>query len=131
MNAAKEWWLRQDMLRIWRSNIVMGPEGPIMSQLTVIGLFGVHLRVHQFFRGDGEAYHTHPRGFVSVCLMGSYLERLCPSGERLVRPGTLTLRRARDAHNVTPVQLPCVTLAITTPVISRWRKLDTEECHEF
>lgn len=102
-----------------------------MSQRTVIGLFGFHLRIHRFFRGDGDLYHTHPRGFVSLCIAGSYRERLCPSAERIVRPGTITLRKAADAHNVTPIEFPCTTIAVTTPVINKWRKLGEAECHEF
>ena len=129
--SLKAFWMRQDFLRICRTNVVKGPDGPIMSQLTLFGIFGFHLRIHRFYRGDGELFHTHPRGFVSVCLVGSYHERLCPDGERLVKAGTVTIRKASDAHNVTPVKFPCVTLAITTPVINKWRKLTEGECHDF
>lgn len=116
-------WQWGELLVIWSRKVVKGPEGPIMTQLTLLGVAGWHLRLHLFHRGDGELYHSHPRGFISVCLRGAYREKLCEvPGDRLVQPGTITVRRATDRHNVEPVSFPCVTLAITTPVIRKWEK---------
>lgn len=119
-------WLRRltwaEALIVWQRKTVVGPHGPIMTQLTILGLLGWHLRLHLFHRGDEEGYHTHPRGFISVCLFGAYREHLLPNTWRIVRPGTVTVRGPADAHNVEPIGLPCVTLAVTTPVIADWRK---------
>jgi hypothetical protein len=108
---------------------VRDPDGPIMTQFTLVAVLGFHLRIHIFHRADGELFHSHPRHFVSLGLCGEYVERLCLSDkERRVRFGTLTFRKATDKHNVTPVEFPCVTLVITSPVVREW---DKGECvHE-
>lgn len=119
-------WVRRltwaEVLIVWETKTVIGPHGPIMTQRTLLGILGWRLRLHFFHRGDEEGYHSHPRGFVSVCLVGSYREHLWPNSWRTVRPGTVTVRKPSDAHNVTPLKFPCITLAITTPVIAEWRK---------
>lgn len=102
---------------------ITGPHGPIMTQFTLVAVFGFHLRIHVFHRGDGELYHSHPRHFVSLGLCGEYVERFCfSSQERWVHFGVLTFRKATDRHNVTPVKFPCMTLALTTPVVRQWDK---------
>lgn len=112
-----------EVIQLFRINRVRGPEGPIMTQVNVLGLLGFALRIHFFFRGDGDEFHSHPRGFVSVGLLGSYKERLYPDGERIVRPGVITVRRADEAHNVTSLKFPCVTLALVAPVTRKWEKI--------
>jgi hypothetical protein len=101
---------------------VVGKSDPIMSQFTLIGLLDFHLRVHQFFKGDGDNFHSHPRHFISVCIWGGYDERLPDRPDRQVRPGTITVRRATDIHNVEPVAFPCLTIALTSPVVRQWEK---------
>ena len=113
-----------EIFRFWELNVVGSP--PIMSQLTLIGIHGFHLRIHEFFRGDGDTFHDHPRHFVSVCVSGEYLEKLIDYPSRQVRVGTITLRRATDAHNVTPVKFPCVTIAVTSPIVRQWRSFKCE-----
>lgn len=115
------WWRDN---HVWSRNVVVGPEGPIMTQLTLIAFLGFHLRFHFFHRGDGNFFHSHPRAFISLCLWGGYRERLCPAKkDRIVKPGTITVRKATDIHNVEPLRQPCITLAITTPVLRRWEKI--------
>ncbi len=123
-NSLTPWWRDN---HLWSWNVVTGPKGPIMSQLTLIAVLGFHFRLHFFHQGDKEGFHTHPRAFVSVCVRGAYRERLWTHGERLVKFGTVTVRRASTAHNVEPLRLPCVTVAFTSPVINRWRKFKEEE----
>lgn len=113
----------REVFQLFCVNRVHGLEGPIMTQVNLIGLLGFAVRIHIFFRGDGDEFHSHPRGFVSVGLFGSYKERLYPDGERIVRPGVITVRRADEAHNVTPLKFPCVTLALVAPVTRKWEKI--------
>ncbi len=114
------WWRDN---HVWLKNVVVGPRGPIMTQFTLIAVLGFHLRLHIFHCGDGDFFHSHTRSFASIGLCGAYRERLCASGEeRVVRPGTITLREASLLHNVEPFRFPCVTLAITTPNIRAWEK---------
>jgi len=94
-----------------------------MSQFTILGIMGFSLRIHSFYEGE-EEYHSHPRHFVSVGLVGSYREKLMSGFERIIKPGTFTFRKATDTHNVTPIKLPCITLALTTPVIRQWEKFN-------
>jgi hypothetical protein len=125
--ASLPWW--QDN-HLWSKKVVKGADGPIMTQFTIIALFGFHIRLHFFHRGDGNLFHSHPRAFISVGLRGAYRERLClPQGAtlvRIVRPGTITVRHATDVHNVEPLRFPCVTLAVTTPVLRQWEKVVCE-----
>src|SRR5687768_1946746 len=93
-----------EVLVICRHKTVWGPEGPIMSQFTIVGILGFNLRLHFFYRDDGDFYHNHPRGFISLCLCGAYCEKLWPVGERIVKAGVVTVRRASQAHNVEPIQ---------------------------
>lgn len=117
----------REVIQILRVNRVCGPEGPIMTQVNVIGLLGFAVRLHLFHRGDGDEFHSHPRSFISVGLRGSYRERLYPDGERIVRPGVITVRRAEDAHNVEPLSKPCITLALVAPVTRQWEKIRKED----
>lgn len=120
-----------EVLRFSELNSVANSEfQTIMSQFTVLGLFGFHLRIHRFYLGDDDWFHTHPRAFASLCIQGSYQEQILDScgckHDRIVSPGTVTFRCARTAHNVQPLRLPCRTIAITTPVINKWRKFQCE-----
>jgi hypothetical protein len=122
----RAWWKHltwKEVIVLLRKKTVCDEGGnPVMTQFTILGVLGFHLRIHWFSRGDGDSYHTHPRGFVSLCIRGSYHERLYPVGERIVRMGTITMRKPKDAHNVTPIKLPCVTLVVATPVLRQWSK---------
>ena len=114
------WW--KDF-HFWLRNDVAGEDGLIMTQFTIIAILGFHLRLHFFYRGDGEDFHSHTRAFISLCLIGGYRERFCPAQkERIVRRGTITVRNASDLHNVEPLDQPCVTIAVTTPNIRQWEK---------
>lgn len=111
-----------EVLQIARWKTIRDREGKaVMSQLTLVCLLGWHLRVHIFWSGDGDDYHSHPRAFVSVGLLGGYTERLSTGEIRFVSPGKLTVRKPSDVHNVQP-QGRCVTLALTSPVIASWSK---------
>jgi len=112
----------REILQVFRTKTVADSEGPIMTQFTLICVLGFHLRLHFLHRGDGELFHSHPRHFVSLGILGEYHEQLSTNEERRVRFGTITFRKATDRHNVTPVTLPCVTLALTTPVVRQWSK---------
>jgi hypothetical protein len=106
----------------WIKNIVTGTEGPIMTQLTLIALCGVHLRIHLFHRADDGSFHNHTRSFMSIGVCGEYLERRCDQPERTVKRGTVTFRRADTFHAVDPIRTPCATLALTTPNLRPWQK---------
>jgi hypothetical protein len=116
------WWRDN---HLWVRNVVRRPgEGAIMEQITIIAILGVHLRIHRFFRGDAGVFHNHPRSFVSVCLCGGYRESFPEKQEvRVVRPGTITVRRAEEMHGVEPISTPAMTLALTTPVLGSWRRM--------
>ena len=125
MNFINEWrrrLTRREWLVIARKNDVAGADGVLMTQWTLIGILGWNVRVHVFHRGDSEGFHSHPRGFVSVGLLGAYVEELRNGEVRLVSRGVVTVRGPSDEHRVTPIRFPCVTLAITTPVIANWQK---------
>lgn len=113
----------KELLIFNKRKAVLGPSGPIMTQHTLLGLMGWHLRIHHFHLPDEEGFHDHPRHFASVCLRGSYSETFPNQvSERIVKKSDFTFRHAETAHNVRPVELPCSTLAITTPVIRQWHK---------
>lgn len=122
----RAWWKHftwREVIVLFQEKTVRDENGnPVMIQFTLLGILGFHIRVHSFIRGDGVNYHTHPRGFISLCIRGSYWENLYPSGKRIVRVGTFTIKKPSDAHNVTPIKIPCLTLAVTTPVIKEWNK---------
>lgn len=115
----------QEIFRLWELNVVKADQ-PIMSQLTLIGILDFHLRIHRFYQGDGDSFHDHPRHFVSICIAGEYRERLINQSPRIVKVGTITLRKATDAHNVTPTKFPCTTIALTSPVVRQWGKFNYE-----
>lgn len=120
------WWKYfnwRETLILLQKKVVRDESGnPVMTQFTILGILGFHFRIHTFYKDDGDNYHTHPRGFVSLCIRGSYHERLYPFGERIVRLGTITMKRPSDAHNVTPIKFPFITLVLTTPVVRQWKK---------
>ena len=97
----------------------------IMSYFVVFEVFGYQLRIHRFFSGDGDWYHSHPRSFVSICRSGSYKEKYLKNSkiiEKKIKAGSVNFRNAKTAHNVTPIKFPCVTVAIVTPVIRELEK---------
>ena len=127
MNAFLKTWrkhlTRKEIIVFLQKKTVCDEDGnPVMIQFTILGILGFHFRIHSFLRGDGDNYHTHPRGFISFCIRGSYCENLYPSGKRIVRVGTFTIKKPSDAHNVTPIKLPCITLVVTTPIVRQWIK---------
>lgn len=121
----------RDILVLGQRKVVVGPDGPIMAQYTLVGVLGWHLRLHFFYRGDGDDFHSHPRHFLSICVSGAYQERLLgQSGHRVVTCGTITMRKATDVHNVEPIAFPCITIAVTTPVIRQWEKITLSDTME-
>jgi adenylate kinase len=111
-------------MKIWKVNKVKNSLGVhVMTQLTLVELWGWTLRIHIFYAEDTESFHSHPRGFVSLCIMGSYTEYLYACAQaRSVRIGTITIRKANDIHRVVPRVFPCVTVALVTPVLRKWTR---------
>lgn len=120
-------WRGWEVLRLWHYNYVFSDCGTtlIMSQFTIVGLFDHHLRLHFFYKGDGDLYHNHPRHFCSIGLCGLYIEKVKIGEKTTKRPvkiGTMTWRNAKYFHNVTPIKLPCCTLAFVSPVVQQYCK---------
>ena len=109
-----------------KNNIVKNDCGQtIMSQSVLLDILGFQVRIHRFFLGDGDWYHSHPRSFISICIAGAYEEKFLKGSVILTRKvgvGSINFRRAETAHNVNLINLPCATLAITTPVTRAWEK---------
>lgn len=111
-----------ELLRLFELNVV-GKSVPLMSQFTFIGILGFHFRLHRFYAGENK-FHSHPRHFVSFCIAGKYKETMLNGKVREVKPGTLTIRKATDAHRVTPLCLPCWTIVVTSPVVNQWKTFE-------
>lgn len=76
--------------------------------------------LHQILRDDDDrALHDHPWDSTSIVLQGT-LREVLPYGERLLTPGSITSRKAEDAHRLEVVDGPVWTLFITGPVSREW-----------
>lgn len=89
-------------------------------------LFQVSL--HWIYRPDeGRDMHDHPRGFLSIPLLGWY-EEIMPDGQadtvRIARRSwrRWSLKRAADMHRISyvPIGLPCLTLVFWGPRRREW-----------
>jgi len=107
-------------------NRVHSPSGKhVMTQFTIIEVFGWALRLHLFYAADTEGFHSHPRSFASVCLAGGYTEYLWgnPIPNR-VTVGSVVVRSATDTHRVVPQEgKTTVTLAVVSPVKNKWQRV--------
>jgi len=116
-------------MKCCKINRVFTPDGVhVMTQITLLEVFGYAIRLHLFYATDNEGFHSHPRSFVSLCVWGLYTEYLAgKSVPRIVTAGTITRRKATDIHRVS-VTLPqkwlpaAVTLAIAGPVERNWTR---------
>lgn len=82
--------------------------------------------VHHFVGSDDpSAEHDHPWWFLSLCLVGSYME-ISSGAPRIRRPGTVVLRRAEHRHRVQLLnnaagrEQDCWTIIITGPRMRAW-----------
>ncbi len=77
--------------------------------------------LHQIIRDDDDrALHDHPWPSTSIVLRGT-LREVLPDGEsRLLKPGSITSRAAKDAHRLEVVDGPVWTLFVTGPVERSW-----------
>lgn len=79
--------------------------------------------LHRIFKPDADRdLHDHPWPFVSIVLLGSYVERVRgPLGElRDRRVRWLNVKRAEDAHKILEVSPLCTTLVLHGPRCRRW-----------
>lgn len=89
------WWLRRDR-----------EEGSIY----------LHCICHD---DDDRALHDHPWSSTSIVLRGQ-LREVMPDGERILSPGDIVSRSAKDAHRLEVVDGPVWTLFITGAVEREW-----------
>lgn len=77
--------------------------------------------LHQVLRDDDDrALHCHPWDNVSVILSGNLREVLPGGVSRILEPGSITYRKAEDAHRLELVDGPVWTLFITGPKVREW-----------
>lgn len=76
--------------------------------------------LHQIIRDDDDrALHDHPWDSTSIILQGR-LREIIPGGERVLAPGSITSRKAEDAHRLELVDGPVWSLFITGPRVRDW-----------
>lgn len=76
--------------------------------------------LHQIIRDDDDrALHDHPWDCTSIILQG-VLREVLPEGSRLLTPGTITSRKAEDAHRLEVVDGPVWSLFVTGKVRRQW-----------
>ena len=111
-------------MKLLSKNVVKNASGThVMTQITLIEINGWALRLHKFYAEDNESFHSHPRGFISLCISGSYTEYIYGNPkERNVSCGSFTFRRATAIHRVVPTSFPCTTIAFVTPIVRRWSR---------
>lgn len=81
-------------------------------------VFNIYL--HCIIRNDDDrALHDHPWWNLSIILKGSYRE-IMPNGQRVLRRGSIRLRRPIAAHRLEVVDGPVWTLFITGPRVREW-----------
>lgn len=76
--------------------------------------------LHQILRSDDErALHDHPWDCASVILRGR-LGEVLQDGRRILEPGSITYRRAEDAHRLEIIDQPVWSLFLTGPKLREW-----------
>lgn len=89
------------MMREATVETIMGgePRTPYLTRVTL-----GQLKLHIFWRGDGDDPHDHPADFWTFPLVGYYEAYLTPAGDdlaqRFVKPFRLHFRKAEHAHSV-------------------------------
>lgn len=78
-----------------------------------------NLYLHHFLSSDPDVMHDHPWNSTSIILEGSYIE-VTPVGEFLREPGTITTRKATDAHRIIVPGEPVLSLFFTGPKVREW-----------
>ncbi|UTC29738.1 hypothetical protein BAJUN_01080 [Bajunvirus bajun] len=95
------------------------PECPYF-RLSLIGLFGYSIRVHEWLGDDDrEALHDHPHDFATLVLKGGYTD-VTDAGREVVRAGSFRFRAAEHRHAVLEVLPGTVTLLFVWPPRRRW-----------
>lgn len=128
-----------------KSKTFHGADGsPYLTRTELLRLpFGFRLYRHRFHRADeGEEFHDHPWGFVTLVLKGGYVERyLVKDGggrterERVMGPGRFGYRPRTHIHRVDRLLgSDVVTLVLTGPKTGEWgfwRKVPHQSLYEF
>jgi hypothetical protein len=95
------------------------PECPYMYRWAIV-LFGFSIRLHHWIRSDDKRYfHDHPWGFVLLVLRGGYTD-VSPTGEDLVRAGSVRFRSAFHRHYVSVPKGGAWTLLLCCPAFRNW-----------
>lgn len=82
------------------------------------GLFSV--RVHHWLASDDQRFpHDHPWAYVSLILSGGYTDK-SPSGDAVVRRGSVIARSATHQHSVIVNPGGCWTLLLAGPETREW-----------
>lgn len=78
------------------------------------------LRLHRWEHSDDErAFHDHPWWFLTVVLIGSYVD-LSPAGEDRLRAGSVRFRSSAHRHTVKVLRPGTWSLLVTGPAVRRW-----------
>lgn len=115
-------------MKIFKTNRVHSPSGKhVMTQFTIIEVFGWALRLHLFYAADSDGFHSHPRSFISVCLAGGYTEYVWGNPvPNSIKRGSIVVRSATDTHRVVPMQNSInITLAVASPVKNKWERVQS------
>lgn len=78
-----------------------------------------NIYLHRFYSSDPDVLHDHPWDNTSIVLEGSYLE-VTPEGEFLRTPGSVTTRKATDAHRIIIPDKPVLSLFFTGSHQRKW-----------
>lgn len=80
-----------------------------------------NLYLHQILGSDSQDPHDHPAWNISIVLRGSYREHFNDATFRVRRPGSVTLRLARELHRLELIDgAPVWTLWINGAKLRRW-----------
>lgn len=78
------------------------------------------IRLHHWLHGDdARHHHSHPWHFITIVLLGSYVDRTA-TGEDRLHIGSVRFRKAEHEHYVDLDSKSCWTLLLTGPRIRRW-----------
>lgn len=78
-----------------------------------------NIYLHRFLASDPDVLHDHPWNSTSIILEGSYIE-VTPVGEFLREPGSVSTRKATDAHRIIVPGAPVLSLFFTGPKVRSW-----------